>query len=195
MYQVIGTRASRALRVLWMLEEMGVAYEHIPAGPRSDAARAANPAGKIPALRVGDAVITDSVAIMTYLGDVHGQLSFRAGTIERAQQDALTHRVNDEVDALLWTAARHSFILPEERRVPEVKDTLKWEMARNLAGLSEVLNGPFLMGEEMTIPDILLAHCLRWAEIAKFPAPDAKLADYRARLEARPAFQAAVALP
>lgn len=195
MYQVIGTRASRALRVLWMLEELGVDYEHVPAGPRSDEARAAHPSGKIPALRDGDAVITDSVAIMTYLGDVHCGLCFRAGTLDRARQDALTQRINDEIDALLWAAARHSFVLPEEHRVPQVKEAMKWEYARNLAGLSDALDGPFLMGQEMTIPDILLTHCLRWAEIAKFPAPDQKLTDYRARLEARPAFQKAVALP
>ena len=46
-------------------------------------------------------------------------LSRRIG--QRAKQDALLHRVNDEIDAVLWTAARHSFILPEAERVPAVK--------------------------------------------------------------------------
>ena len=72
MYEVIGMRASRAMRVLWMLEEAGLPYRHIPAKPRDADAAAANPSGKIPALRDGDAVITDSVAIMTYLADKHG---------------------------------------------------------------------------------------------------------------------------
>lgn len=195
MYQVIGTRASRALRVLWMLEELGVPYTHIPAGPRSDEARAAHPSGKIPALRDGDVVITDSVAIMTFLGDVHGGLCFKAGTHDRARQDALSNRINDELDGLLWAAARHSFVLPEEHRVPQIKASMKWEYAHNLVRMSDELEGPFLMGETMTIPDILLVHCMRWADMAKFPAPDAKLAAYRDRLQARPAFQAAVALP
>ena len=39
MYKVIGSRASRGLRVLWMLEELGQPYEHVPAKPRSDEAR------------------------------------------------------------------------------------------------------------------------------------------------------------
>lgn len=195
MYEIIGTRASRALRVLWMAEELGLTYTHIPAKPRDDAARAANPSGKVPSLRAGDDVITDSVAIMTFLGDRHDALTYPAGTPERGRQDALTQQILDDVDAILWAAARHSFILPPEHRVPEVKDSLKWEYTVNLKRLSDALTGPFLMGEKMTIPDILLSHCLRWGEVANFPEPDAKLTGYLARLQDRPAFQRAVALP
>ena len=36
MYQVIGTGKSRALRVLWMLEELGQPYEHVPVNPHSE---------------------------------------------------------------------------------------------------------------------------------------------------------------
>jgi len=106
MYEVIGTRASRAFRVLWMLEELGQTYSHVPAAPRSNEARAANPSGKVPALRVGETAITDSTAIMTYLGDAHGGLTHPAGTLGRARQDALTHQILDEIDAVLWMAAR-----------------------------------------------------------------------------------------
>jgi len=195
MYEVIGIRASRAFRVLWMLEELGQPYEHIPAAPRSAEAQAANPSGKVPALRTEDGCITDSTAILSYLGDRHGALTHPAGTMERARQDALMHQILDDLDAVLWTAARHSFVLPEEHRVPAVKDSLKWEYARNLARLSQALEGPFLMGEMMTVPDILLTHCMGWAERAGFAPPDEKLAAYRDRMQARDAFQRAAALP
>ncbi len=195
MYQVIGTRASRAFRVLWMLEELGVEYEHIPAGPRSDAVRAINPSGKIPCLKDGDAVLTDSVAIITYLADKHHELTFPAGTVDRARQDAMTHRLLDEVDALLWAAARHSFILPQERRVAGLKPAMIWEYENNIKRLSDEFTGPFLMGESMTISDIVLTHCLRWAGMAKFPEPGGTLADYKARMEARPACRRAIDLP
>ena len=196
MYQVIGTRASRAFRVLWLLEEMGQPYDHVAVAPRSQEALAANPSGKIPALRDGDEVLTDSTAIMTYLADKHGQFTHPAGTIARARQDALTHQILDDVDAVLWTAARHSFILPEEHRVPQVKEPLKWEYARNLERLSAGLQGrSFPMGEEMLVPDILLAHCLLWAAKAGFPEPDAVLAAYAERLTGREAFARAAALP
>ena len=195
MYQVIGTRASRTFRVLWMLEEMGIAYKHVPTGPRSDEVSALNPSGKIPVLRDDEAVLTESAAIMNYLGDKHSELTCPAGTVMRAHQDALSFQILDDLDALLWAAARHSFILPEEHRMPEIKVPMKWEYTRNLNRLSEILADPFLMGDALTIPDILLVHCLRWAESAKFPAPPAKLVNYKARLEARPAFQRVVELP
>ena len=35
MYDVIGSRASRAFRVLWLLEEIGVEYNHLAVAPRS----------------------------------------------------------------------------------------------------------------------------------------------------------------
>lgn len=195
MYEVIGMRASRAMRVLWMLEEAGLPYRHIPAKPRDADAAAANPSGKIPALRDGDAVITDSVSIMTYLADKHGVLTAPAGTIARARQDAMTLQIIDDVDACLWAAARHSFILPEEHRVPGLKDAMKWEYTGNLKRIEAAMQGDLLMGDEMTIPDILLGHCLGWAMVSKFPDPGKKLSAYHKRLRDRPAFVRALALP
>lgn len=194
MYTVIGTVKSRALRVLWTLEELGLPYDHVPAGPRSEDARRHNPSGKIPALLVDGAAITDSVAIMTYLADRHGALTHPAGTLDRARQDAFTHLINDEFDAVLWMAGRHSFVLPEEMRLPAIKESLRWEFERSQSRLGETLgDGPFLMGGTMTIPDILLAHCMRWAGAANFPVTDARIIAHRDRMLARPAFQRAAA--
>jgi glutathione S-transferase len=193
-YTLVGTSLSRGLRVLWALEELGLEYGYVPARPRSDEVRAVNPTGKVPAMVVDGQVLTDSAAIITFLADRHGTLTHPAGTLTRARQDGLMLRVLDEVDAVLWTAARHTYTLPEERRVPAIRDSLGWELARNLAALADVLgDGPFLMGETFTLPDIVLATCLAWAERQGFPAPDARLQAYRARLEARPAYQRAAA--
>lgn len=193
-YTVIGGIRSRALRVLWMLEELGVPYSHIDASPRSDEVLAVNPSGKIPVLVVDSVPISDSVAILTYLADRHGQFAHPAGTLERARQDSLTHQILDEIDALLWTAARHSFILPEEHRVPDVKDSLKWEFERNQNQLAHRMaeDGPFLMGETMTIADILLAHCMGWAITAKFPVVNERLKAHAAMMRDRPAFTRAL---
>ena len=114
MYTVVGSRTNRTFRVLWALEELGVEYDHKPYSVRSAEALEHSPTGKLPALIAEGEVITDSAAIITFLADRHGGLTFPAGSVQRAQQDALLHRVNDEIDAVLWTAARHSFILPEE---------------------------------------------------------------------------------
>lgn len=194
MYKVIGNVSTRAGRVLWMLEELGLSYEHIPAAPRSDQAKAVNPAGKVPVLMDGADAVTDSTAIMQYLADKHEALTFPAGTIDRARQDSMTQFLLDEFDACLWAAARHSFVLPEDKRVPAVRESLKWEFEISQRVLADRMGKhPFVMGEQMTVPDIILTHCLGWAEKAKFPLPDPKLAAYLSRMHNRPAFKRAMA--
>jgi glutathione S-transferase len=194
MYRVIGTVKSRAFRVLWMLEELGQNYELIAASPRSDAARKYNPLGKIPALVDGDAVLTDSVAIMTYLADKHHALTAPAGTPDRARQDAMTLWLIDDIDALLWTGGKHTFVLPEKMRVPTIIPTLHLEFTRNANTLAERLgDGEFLMGDSITLPDLLAVHCLGWAFAAGFPEIPEPLKAYTKRLRARPAFRSASA--
>ena len=192
MYRVIGTVKSRAFRVMWMLEELGQDYDLVTAPPRSDAARQYNPSGKIPALVDGDDVLTDSVAIMTYLADKHDALTAVAGTPARARQDAMTCWLIDDMDAILWVAAKHSFILPEEKRVPQIIPALHAEFARNADSLAERLgDNDFLMGDTITLPDLLAVHCIGWAFGAGFPAIPDPLKAYSKRLRARPAFRAA----
>ena len=194
MYKVIGNVRSRALRVLWMLEELEQPYEHLAAAPRSDEVTPFNPAGKVPVLVADGVPITDSTAIVTFLADRHAALTHPAGTIDRARQDSLTQFLLDEFDAPLWVAARHSFILPEELRVSGIKDSLKWEFARSQRTLVQRIGeGPFVLGDRMTVPDIILAHCLGWAMAAKFDIVERELGDYLARMRARPAFARAAA--
>lgn len=193
-YTAIGTVKTRAARVVWMLEELGQPYEYMAVRPASDEAKGHNPSGKVPVLVADGVTLTDSVAIMTYLADKHGQFTYPAGSLDRARQDGLTGLILDEIEGLLWTATRHSFILPEEMRLPEIKTSLRWEYARNQARLEDRLDGAFLMGDRMTVPDMLLAHCLSWAAAAKFPEPAPKLAELHARMVARPAYLRAMAL-
>ncbi|MGR3249047.1 MAG: glutathione S-transferase family protein [Paracoccus sp. (in: a-proteobacteria)] len=194
MYRVIGTAKSRSFRVLWMLEELGQPYEHIPANPRSEGVAQFNPAGKVPVLIDDGTPITDSTAILTYLADRHGGLTHPAGTLDRARQDSLTQFLLDEFDAALWLAARHSFILPEELRLSAIKNTLRWEFEASQKTLVHRMGeGPFLMGEVMTVPDIILAHCLDWALIARFPVVETRLSDYLDRMRQRPAYRRAAA--
>ncbi len=189
MYTVIGTVGSRTARVLWMLEELGQPYEHIAAPPRSEGVREFNPAGKVPVLIADGTPITDSTAIIQFLTDRHGALTHPAGTLDRARQDSLTQFLLDEFDAALWVAARHSFILPETLRMPAIKSSLHWEFERSQKVLVErMAEGPFLMGATMTVPDIILGHCGRWAVAARFPITEPRLTDYLARSQSRPAF-------
>ncbi|MCD9147272.1 glutathione S-transferase family protein [Pseudophaeobacter flagellatus] len=194
MYTLIGLPKTRSFRVLWALEELGLEYDLNPAQPHSPDVLALNASGKVPVLQEGDAVLTDSTAILTYLADKHGQLTAPAGTLQRGQQDAMTQRYLDELDSVLWTAARHSFILPEDQRVAEIKPSLKLEFSNNLNRIAQQIKGPFVMGDTFTIADIILTHCLTWALSAKFNIESQVMLDYCKAMQERPAYQRAAAL-
>ena len=189
MYEVIGSVRTRTFRVLWLLEELDQPYRFIEEAPQSAGIVALNPLGKVPALRVDQDVLTDSVAIMTFLADRHGAFTAPAGSIARARQDALTLYIIDEMDAVLWSAAKHSFALPEERRVSGLKPTLGWEYERAVRHLCRRLEkAPYLCGDAMTLPDILAAHCADWAKAAKIMPKIPVFDAYLARMTARPAY-------
>ncbi len=189
MYTIIGSPRSRAGRVYWAMEEMGLDYATNPLKPGSDELRAFNPSAKSPCLMVDEDCICDSVAIVQFLADRHQQLTHPAGTIERALQDSFTQFVCDEVDGALWTAAKHSFALPEKVRVPEVKSAARFEFDRAMQVLETRLgDNEFLTGDRLTVPDIILGHCGLWAKVAKFDTPEGPVGAYFNRLYARPAF-------
>lgn len=195
MYRVIGSVRSRALRVLWLLEELDLPFEHLPGLPHADSVAALDPGGRTPVLLEDGVPILDSTAALHYLADKHGRFTHPAGTLARARQDSLTQFLLDEFDATLWMAARHSFVLPRELRRAAMKGTLKWEFERGQKALiARMADGPFLMGAEMTVPDIILTHCGIWAEVAGFEITQPPLVAYLDRMRARPAFQRAGAL-
>ena len=195
MYKIVGFPKTRTFRIIWMLEELGLSYDISPDYPRNGEAARLNPSGKIPVLLDGDVPIIDSTASIQYLADKHGACTYAAGTLERAKQDSWTCLTLDEVDGCLWTAARNSFINPEERRVPAIKDALKWEFSRTINVIEERLgDNPYLTGDTFTVPDIILTHCGFWAKNAGFDLGDGSINDYLARVSERPAYKRADAV-
>ncbi|NNM01005.1 MAG: glutathione S-transferase family protein [Gammaproteobacteria bacterium] len=194
MMTLIGSPKTRAFRVLWMLEELDVEYELIDAQPRSAEALAVNPSGKVPALRVDEGVITDSVAICQYLADRYQRLTAPAGTYERAVQDGYTQFAVDDMDGILWTKAKHVFVVPEDMRV-EVGPACRWDFGRAMDAFAKRLGGKkYVMGDEFTVPDLVIGHCAGWAQQAGMEWPAGAVTDYFERVRSRPAFQKAVAV-
>ena len=193
MYKVIGNPRARPMRVLWMLEELGQDYEIVNAAPHSDIVKQGNPGGRIPVLHDGDAVITDSVAIVTYLADKHGACTHPAGTPERGFQDAMTQFCVDEIEGALWTNAKNDFLHPEEIRVGAIGDVCRYEFAKAMDTLAARVEGKaFIAGDDFTVPDLILGHCAGWAKNAKFDIPEGPAADYMARMRERPALARAM---
>lgn len=190
MLRLIGTPKARTLRVMWMLEELEEPYDLDPAPPHGEAILAVNPSGKVPALVVDGTVLTESVAICQFLADRAGRLTFPAGTIERAVQDGWTQFIVDAIEGALWNAGKHSFVLPKEMRVPALKPVLRWEFERAMKTLEGRFgDGPWLMGESFTLPDILMGHAAEWARMARFDLPGGPIGAYLERVGNRPAVE------
>lgn len=195
MYKLIGDLKTRALRVVWMLEELGEPYSLDPRRPHDPAVYQLNPSGKVPVLIDGDAAISDSVAICQYLADKHGRFTFKAGTIERARQDSFTQFAVDDVEGPLWVAAKHTFALPEAYRVDDVKRACAFDFERGMKAFSTRLGAnDYVMGDGFTVPDLILGHCLGWALMTKWRLPEGNVTEYLKRIRERPAFQKAMAL-
>ncbi|MBU2581620.1 MAG: glutathione S-transferase family protein [Alphaproteobacteria bacterium] len=194
MYKLIGLPRTRAFRVVWMLEELGAEYEIDPAAPRSEEARSYNPSAKVPILQAGDDFIIDSVAIIQFLADKHGRFTFPAGSIARAQQDSWTQFAMDDIESPLWFNAKNTFILPEELRSQTAMKACRYDFDRALATLETRLGQKtYLMGDEFTVPDILMGHCANWAQKgANWELPAGPALDYFDRVRDRPAYHRAI---
>lgn len=186
---VIGPVQSRTSRVLWCLEELGLAYEHLPERPHSEPVNALNPLRQVPILRDGEEVLTDSVAIMHYLCDREGRLTYPSGSVARARMEARINFLLTELEAPLWMMSRHSFVLPEDMRRPEIFPVLEtdFRMAEKkflrLLGDAEFFGGP-----DFSIADIVAAHVLNWAGNMPWGIGLDAARAFRDRMIARPAW-------
>src|SRR5438067_12198896 len=75
--KIYGIAASRAFRTLWMALELGLDYEQVQVGFGEDGVKSAaflaiNPNGRVPAIKDGDFVLWESMAINLYLAKKHG---------------------------------------------------------------------------------------------------------------------------
>ena len=184
---------SRSSTVLWMLEEIGEPYDlHVlsmkKGENREPAYLAVNPMGKVPALRHGDAIVTEVAAVLCYLADAFPAaklnvpigdprrgpylkwLFFSPGVIEPAITDRVFKRVQDPPRTALGYG---DF------------DTTMDVIAR------AVTPGPFLLGKEFTAADLMIGSTLHWGTMFKLIPERKEFSDYCARCIDRPAFKRA----
>ncbi len=189
MLMVVGPKGGRVFRVVWTLEELGLPYTHEIARPHSEGMYAVNPLGQAPALRDGAAVLTDSLAIVNYLADGAGRLTYRAGTPERAFMEARINFVVTEMEAPIWLMARHGFVLPKEARVPGMRAVAEADFARAEKRFETLLGDhEFFGGEAFSLADIFAADMARWARQAKVTLTSKMFAAYADRMADRPAW-------
>lgn len=196
MLKLYGFMRSRSNRPQWALEELEVPYTFVQldfqaADHRSETFLALNPGGKVPVLVDDDFVLSESAAICTYLGDrfPEKRMTPAPATRERALYDQWMLFIQSELEQPLWSKGKHSFALPEQYRIPAMLDTALYEFERPLQILADALGErEWLIGDRLTMVDLMAAHTLRWAVNFKFPVEQPNLLRFLERMENRPAF-------
>ena len=124
-----GIAGSRAIRCLWMLEELGVPYTHVPTDFRGQTRTpeflALNPNGHIPVLQDDDLVVWESLAINLYLARRCGGLLAPDGHAEDAACLMWSFWAANAIERECVAILLHREALPEERRKPEAGNGLK----------------------------------------------------------------------
>ena len=194
---VWGAGTSRTLRVHWALAELGVQYELRPIGPRtgetqSAAFRALSVKEKVPLVVEDDLVLTESAAIVTWLGDRFGGLTPTPGTVERARYYEWLSFILMELDAhTLYVMRKHGDLKHLYGEAPAAMEAAKAGFEKQIRwALPRIESSPFLVGETFTGVDILMTTCLDWAVAYGFDLA-APLDAYRLRHHERPAYSTA----
>jgi len=188
----------RSFRVLWLLEELGLAYKLVvlPFPPRRRAPwfLEENPLGTVPLFVDEEVRMTESVAICLYLMGRYGD------------SHAIAPDARDYGAYLDWTifgeasltyaasvALRYGWINPPDERQPAVTSDYRKKFVERIHQVAKALeHADYLVGNRFTIADIAVSYNFLLAEVTgdmeTFPQV---VHDYWTRLKQRPAFQAA----
>jgi glutathione S-transferase len=190
----------RGFRVVWLLEEMGLAYRLRPvdllAGVEDDAEfLAINPAGFIPAIQDGDVTMVESIAIMEYLMARYGPTPLAPGPHDPAfpAYQQFLHLGEAGLAASIY------FVVGARNFAPEA-DRENWSASQALdvfqtrLGLvtRQLARSPYLAGGTFTAADISVTYALELAKRAGGVTLGETERTYVARTSARDAYQRAM---
>ncbi|MDP6374282.1 MAG: glutathione S-transferase family protein [Pseudomonadales bacterium] len=167
-----GTSASRALRSLWAIEEVGVEYEHVPTHFTEDSKTpeylAINPNGRIPALIDGDLVLFESMAINQYLARTYGGDLYPDGAPDQARAMQWSVWGISEIEPLQMQIVIESLFKTPETRDTDVIARAKEGLNRPLAVLNDHLAGrDYLLGENFSFADLNVAGVMLLLQMVK----------------------------
>jgi glutathione S-transferase len=184
---------SRSSVALWMLEEVGEPFDlhQIPqGGTRDPAYLAVNPMGKVPAVRHGEALVTEVAAIVCYLADAFpaAGLSIPIGDPRRGAYLKWLFFVPGVLEPAVTDRAF-------KRAEPPPPSTIGYgDFETVMEVLAHAVSAaPFLVGNRFTAADLLVGANLRWGMQFKLIPERPEFTSYVGRLAERPALQRAVA--
>jgi glutathione S-transferase len=190
------------MRVHWMLLELGLEYNCYPIQSRTgetitDEFRRLNPRHKIPVLRHGSLVLTESAAIIQYLTETFptsSEVYVPSDAVSRAQLNEWCYFIMSELDAgSLYVIRRHDGLKHIYGEAPIAVESAKSYFTHNLEALAARIGGdrPYLLDDRLSVADILLMTCLDWAASCDISSPET-VSSYRQRVALRPAYQGAL---
>jgi glutathione S-transferase len=198
--RIYGIARTRAFRALWMAEELGLAYEHLPieigdAGAGAPEFRAINPNGRLPFIDDNGFVLFESLAITFYLARKHSNGTLYPGTLDgEAKALQWSFWAIAEVDRGVNIWSLHAVRLPPDERDAAKRDEALKVIAKPFAILdAAVAQQPYLLGDAFTVADLNVAAVIsRAVEMDLSAVPNLKV--WLTRCLARPAAQKALAL-
>ncbi len=198
MISVWGGQTSRSLRVVWLLEEMGLTYRvrHVDmlAAEKDPAWLAVNPGDFLPAIQDGDVTMVESVAIMQYLMARYGPTPLQPSPDDPAfpTYQQFLHMGEAGLATLIMVPLVSGFIAPAaERDNWGARWARECVERRRLLVRRQLANAPYMAGDSFTAADISVAYALRLAaNHAGFTLTDAEQA-YLDRTTARDSYKRA----
>lgn len=201
MIKVFGAPPTRALRILWMLEEMGLPYEvrrvDFPNRLQDAEFMAASPSGSMPAIVDGGVSMMESTAILEYLGTRYGPTPLVPASDDPSWpaylsflhfgEASLMGPLNVVIGTIFWAP-------DEEKQNWGARHAVDVFVRKSAALVEPLKRHAFVAGDTFTAADISCAFALGVARpIGAEERLDPSLIDYLARMRARPAYQAAIA--
>jgi glutathione S-transferase len=179
---------TRSTGALILLEELGAPYDlhvlNMKAGEqRQPAYLAVNPMGKVPALRHGDAIITEQVAVYLYLADLFPKAGLAPQIGDPLRGPYLRWMVFYAAcfePAVVDRAAKHE---PAPQTMSPYGD---YDTMLNTV-VAELTNGPYLLGERFTAADVLWGTALGWTTMFGLVPKLPEITAYVNRVGSRPA--------
>ncbi|MDP6344571.1 MAG: glutathione S-transferase family protein [Alphaproteobacteria bacterium] len=171
--QIYGVTRSRAMRALWLANELGldfVQHELNFAGGDLETVdyRAINPNARIPAIDDDGFRLWESMAINLYLAKKHGGELAPRDPREEALALQWSFWVMAEVEKPTLNVLFNRVLRPEEERDSAVADQAEQELQRPLAVLNGALEGrDWLVGDRFTVADLNVAAVLAWAKMGQ----------------------------
>jgi glutathione S-transferase len=189
----------RGFRVIWLLEELGLDYRLRPVDlmtvENDHDFLAINPAGFIPALKDGETIIVESIAILQYLLARHASASLAVAPNDPTFASYLQflHMGEAGLAGPMNAVFVGRGLAPEaERDVHVTRWALETFESRLGLVLRRLADCPYLAGDRFTAADISVSYALLLGLRTGNYIPGPIERDYLTRTTARPAYARAM---